>query len=287
MPDTTCAATRDGVQRHVLRVLDIRETERRRPSRARRPPPPACACAIRRPTTGARARCRRCCRAMPPATGGTRFQLTDHAKSPCFAYGLPDEARPARPPPESSCPRPPVANLGNRRVVFLCVLAILWFLIYGTQNYKARPRFACFIRSARSIVEPFRLHDPEHCLETHMMKRHGCWPPHCWRRWRQPRSRVGRRRLQEGDARRCRLERYRRYHRGRDDAARRAEATKTIASPPIVLAGVKKAIDAFLGYWDPSMTPTVKPFVDAGAVHQLPQPNLIGARYAGRAAIRV
>ena len=68
---------------------------------------------------------------------------------------------------------------------------------------------------------------------------------------------------------------------GRDDAARRGyEATKTIASPPIVLAGVKKAqIDAFLGYWDPSMTPTVKPFVDAGAVHQLPQPNLIGARY--------
>ncbi|WP_105133425.1 choline ABC transporter substrate-binding protein [Burkholderia sp. BE12] len=58
------------------------------------------------------------------------------------------------------------------------------------------------------------------------------------------------------------------------------EASKTIASPPIVLAGVKKAqIDAFLGYWDPSMTPTVKPFVDAGAVHQLPQPNLIGARY--------
>ena len=38
------------------------------------------------------------------------------------------------------------------------------------------------------------------------------------------------------------------------------EASKTIASPPIVLAGVKKAqIDAFLGYWDPSMTPTVKP----------------------------
>ena len=44
------------------------------------------------------------------------------------------------------------------------------------------------------------------------------------------------------------------------------ETSKTIASPPIVLAGVKKAqIDAFLGYWDPSMTPTVKPFVDAGA----------------------
>ncbi|MGS0896750.1 choline ABC transporter substrate-binding protein [Burkholderia stagnalis] len=58
------------------------------------------------------------------------------------------------------------------------------------------------------------------------------------------------------------------------------ETAKTIASPPIVLAGVKKAqIDAFLGYWDPSMTPTVKPFVDAGAVHLLPRPNLTGARY--------
>ncbi|WP_179403204.1 choline ABC transporter substrate-binding protein [Burkholderia guangdongensis] len=58
------------------------------------------------------------------------------------------------------------------------------------------------------------------------------------------------------------------------------DASKTIASPPIVLAGLKKAqIDAFLGYWDPSMTPTVKPFVDAHAVDLLPHPNLVGARY--------
>lgn len=58
------------------------------------------------------------------------------------------------------------------------------------------------------------------------------------------------------------------------------QADKTTASPPIVLAGLKKSqIDAFLGYWDPSMTPTVKPFVDSHSVDLLAQPNLIGARY--------
>lgn len=58
------------------------------------------------------------------------------------------------------------------------------------------------------------------------------------------------------------------------------ESTKTIASPPIVFAGIKKdQIDAFLGYWDPSMTSTVEPFVQAHAVEVLPQPNLTGAKY--------
>lgn len=58
------------------------------------------------------------------------------------------------------------------------------------------------------------------------------------------------------------------------------QPTKTIASPPIVFAGIKKKqIDAFLGYWDPSMTSTVVPFVQAGAIKVLERPNLIGAKY--------
>lgn len=58
------------------------------------------------------------------------------------------------------------------------------------------------------------------------------------------------------------------------------EPTKTIASPPIVFAGIKKKqIDAFLGYWDPSMTSTVVPFVQAGAIKVLERPNLVGAKY--------
>ncbi|MFM0285858.1 choline ABC transporter substrate-binding protein [Paraburkholderia megapolitana] len=58
------------------------------------------------------------------------------------------------------------------------------------------------------------------------------------------------------------------------------QPTKTIASPPIVFAGIKKKqIDAFLGYWDPSMTSTVVPFVQAGALKVLERPNLVGAKY--------
>jgi glycine betaine/proline transport system substrate-binding protein len=58
------------------------------------------------------------------------------------------------------------------------------------------------------------------------------------------------------------------------------QPTKTIASPPIVFAGIKKKqIDAFLGYWDPSMTSTVVPFVQAGAIKVLERPNLVGAKY--------
>jgi glycine betaine/proline transport system substrate-binding protein len=58
------------------------------------------------------------------------------------------------------------------------------------------------------------------------------------------------------------------------------ESAKTIASPPIVFAGIKKKqIDAFLGYWDPSMTSTVAPFVQAGTVKVLERPNLVGAKY--------
>lgn len=58
------------------------------------------------------------------------------------------------------------------------------------------------------------------------------------------------------------------------------KAAKTVASPPIVFAGIKKGqIDAFLGYWDPSMTSTVEPFVQAKALTVLPQANLTGAKY--------
>ena len=54
----------------------------------------------------------------------------------------------------------------------------------------------------------------------------------------------------------------------------------TIASVPITFAGLKtKQLDAFLGYWNPSMTPMIEPFVKAGQVKVLEQPNLVGAKY--------
>ena len=54
----------------------------------------------------------------------------------------------------------------------------------------------------------------------------------------------------------------------------------TIASVPIAFAGIKsKQIDAFLGYWNPSMTPMIEPFVKAGQIKVLDQPNLVGAKY--------
>ncbi|MDN0085337.1 choline ABC transporter substrate-binding protein [Crenobacter sp. SG2305] len=56
--------------------------------------------------------------------------------------------------------------------------------------------------------------------------------------------------------------------------------TTTIASVPITFSGLKtKQIDAFLGYWNPSMTPIVEPFVKAGQIKVLPTPNLVGAKY--------
>ena len=56
--------------------------------------------------------------------------------------------------------------------------------------------------------------------------------------------------------------------------------TVTIASVPITFAGMKsKQIDAFLGYWNPSMTPMIDPFIKAGQIKVLEQPNLVGAKY--------
>lgn len=54
----------------------------------------------------------------------------------------------------------------------------------------------------------------------------------------------------------------------------------TIASIPIAFAGMKKKqIDVFLGYWNPSMTPQIEPFVKAGDIKVLDTPNLVGAKY--------
>ncbi len=54
----------------------------------------------------------------------------------------------------------------------------------------------------------------------------------------------------------------------------------TIASVPIAFAGLKKGqIDAFLGYWSPSMTPIVEPFLKEKAITVLDKPNLVGAKY--------
>ncbi len=56
--------------------------------------------------------------------------------------------------------------------------------------------------------------------------------------------------------------------------------TVTIASIPIAFAGMKKKqLDVFLGYWNPSMTPQIEPFVKAGDIKVLPTPNLVGAKY--------
>jgi len=56
--------------------------------------------------------------------------------------------------------------------------------------------------------------------------------------------------------------------------------TVTIASVPITFAGLKtKQLDAFLGYWNPSMTPMIEPFIKAGQIKVLEQANLVGAKY--------
>ncbi|MCW8176824.1 choline ABC transporter substrate-binding protein [Verminephrobacter aporrectodeae] len=56
--------------------------------------------------------------------------------------------------------------------------------------------------------------------------------------------------------------------------------TVTMASVPIAFASIKaKQIDAFLGYWSPSMTPIIEPFIKAGQIRVLERPNLVGAKY--------
>ncbi|MDP3655253.1 MAG: choline ABC transporter substrate-binding protein [Rhodoferax sp.] len=56
--------------------------------------------------------------------------------------------------------------------------------------------------------------------------------------------------------------------------------TVTIASIPIAFAGMKKKqIDVYLGYWNPSQTPMMEPFVKSGDIKVLETPNLVGAKY--------
>ncbi|MEK8024751.1 choline ABC transporter substrate-binding protein [Pseudaquabacterium rugosum] len=58
------------------------------------------------------------------------------------------------------------------------------------------------------------------------------------------------------------------------------QTSVTVASVPITFAGMKsKQLDVFLGYWNPSMTPMIEPFVKAGQIQVLPVPNLTGAKY--------
>jgi glycine betaine/proline transport system substrate-binding protein len=48
----------------------------------------------------------------------------------------------------------------------------------------------------------------------------------------------------------------------------------TLASIPVALAGMKnRQIDVFLGYWSPSMTPLVEPYVKAGEITVLATPT--------------
>lgn len=54
----------------------------------------------------------------------------------------------------------------------------------------------------------------------------------------------------------------------------------TSAALAIAFAGMKnRQIDVFLGYWKPSMTPVIEPFVKAGQIEVLETPNLVGAKY--------
>lgn len=56
--------------------------------------------------------------------------------------------------------------------------------------------------------------------------------------------------------------------------------SKVMASVPIAFTGVKnKQIDAFLGYWSPSMDAVIEPFTKNGGVMVLDSPNLEGAKY--------
>ena len=55
----------------------------------------------------------------------------------------------------------------------------------------------------------------------------------------------------------------------------------TYASIPVALTGLKnRQIDVFLGYWSPAMTAQMEPFIKAGQIKVLEQPNLVGARYS-------
>lgn len=57
------------------------------------------------------------------------------------------------------------------------------------------------------------------------------------------------------------------------------ETKQTSASQQIIFAGIRdKRLDLFLGYWNPIMTRTITPFVDAKQVKVLDKPSLEDAR---------
>src|SRR5476649_3027240 len=54
---------------------------------------------------------------------------------------------------------------------------------------------------------------------------------------------------------------------------------QTSASQQIIFAGIRdQRLDMFLGYWNPLMTQTITPFVDAKQVKVLAEPSLKDAR---------
>ncbi|GLK86982.1 choline ABC transporter substrate-binding protein [Pseudomonas turukhanskensis] len=57
------------------------------------------------------------------------------------------------------------------------------------------------------------------------------------------------------------------------------ETKQTSASQQIIFAGIRdKRLDMFLGYWNPIMTRTITPFIDAKQVRVLEKPSLEDAR---------
>lgn len=57
------------------------------------------------------------------------------------------------------------------------------------------------------------------------------------------------------------------------------QTKQTSASQQIIFAGIRdKRLDMFLGYWNPIMTQTITPFVQAGQVKVLDKPSLEDAR---------
>ena len=54
----------------------------------------------------------------------------------------------------------------------------------------------------------------------------------------------------------------------------------TLSTARVAFAGMKaRQIDVFLGYWKPSMSPLIEPFVKAGQIQVQERPNLVGAKY--------
>lgn len=57
------------------------------------------------------------------------------------------------------------------------------------------------------------------------------------------------------------------------------QTKQTSASQQIIFAGIRdKRLDMFLGYWNPIMTQTITPFIDANQVKVLEKPSLEDAR---------